>query len=178
LYETANNARHVHTFLMSALAALQQKDLPERKLIDPPRPLSWGFGASENGTALIKKGFSNPEHQLTWITGQDAEIELPSPGVNTELQLIIEARPFLGEGVPQRTVNVQANGIPVGTLGLADPEAQFYSREVGSENLSGRHSIMVGQTFTGVVGNNLKSDGAPHHLGKVLLPPLPFSLSD
>jgi alginate O-acetyltransferase complex protein AlgJ len=125
--ETAVNARHVHAFLMSALAALQQKDLPARKLTDPPRPLSWGFGASENGAALIKKGFSNPEHQMTWITGRDAEIELPSPGVNTELQLIMEATPFLGGGAPPRILNVQANGTPVGTLVLADPEIQFYS---------------------------------------------------
>jgi alginate O-acetyltransferase complex protein AlgJ len=125
--ETAINARHLPAFLLAELTALQQKAPQEYRVTDPPRPLSWGFGASENGTALIKKGFSKPEHELTWTTGQDAEIELPSPGVNTELQLIMEAKPFLGDGAPQRTMSVQANGAPLGTLTLADPEIQFYS---------------------------------------------------
>jgi alginate O-acetyltransferase complex protein AlgJ len=125
--ETAINARHVHAFLMAELAALQQKAPQEQVAADSPRPLCWGFGAGENGAALLRKGFGIPEHQLTWITGQDAEIELPSPGVNTELQLILEAMPVLGDGVSARTVKVEANGTAVGALGLADPDDQFYS---------------------------------------------------
>jgi hypothetical protein len=124
--ETAINTRHVHAFLMAELAVLQQKAPQEQSVADSPRPLCWGFGAGENGTALLKKGFSIPEHQLTWITGQDAEIELPSP-VNTELQLILEAMPALGEGVSARIVKVEANGTPVGAVWLADSDVQFYS---------------------------------------------------
>jgi hypothetical protein len=130
--ETAINARHVHAFLMAGLAALQQKGPQERGAADAPQPLSWGFGAGENGAVLLKKGFSSPEHQLTWITGQDAQIELPSPGVNTKLQLIIEARPFLGDGVSGRTLKVEANGTTVGTLGLADPDVAFYSLTISA----------------------------------------------
>jgi hypothetical protein len=130
--ETAINARHVHLFLMAALAALQQKVPLEPSLDSPPRPLSWGFGAGENGAALVKKGFSTPEHQLTWITSREAEIELPSPRVNSKLRLIIEATPFLGDGVSSRTVNVEANGIPAGSLGLADPDVQFYSLTISA----------------------------------------------
>jgi hypothetical protein len=119
--------RHLPAFLMAALAALQQNRPQERGVDDAPRPLSWGFGAGENGGALTKKGFNAPEHQLTWISGHDAEIDLPSPAKNTELQLIVEAMPFLGDGAAERIVKVEANGIPVGALDLVDPSVQFYS---------------------------------------------------
>jgi hypothetical protein len=130
--EYAFDGRHIRAFLLAALAALQQKAPQEQTATDPPRPLSWGFGAGENGSALLKNGFSAPEHQLTWITGQDAEIELPSPGVNTKLQLILEAAPVLGNGVSVRTVNVEANGIPVGAIRLADSDVQFYSLTINA----------------------------------------------
>jgi SGNH hydrolase-like domain, acetyltransferase AlgX len=171
--ETAVNARHVHAFLMSALAALQQKDLPARKLTGPPRPLSWGFGESENGTALIKKGFGKPEHQLTWITGQDAEIEFPSPGVNTELQLIMEATPFLGDGVPQRTVNVQANGAPLGTLTLADPEIQFYSLTIKAAANSAP-ILKLHFSFSPVPNNPNPVDSQPRQIGLARLALVPL----
>jgi alginate O-acetyltransferase complex protein AlgJ len=170
--ETAVNARHVHAFLMSALAALQQKNLPARKLTDPPRPLSWEFGASENGTALIKNGFSNPEHQLTWITGRDAEIELPSPGVNTELRLIMEATPFLGGGASQRILNVQANGTPVGTLVLADPEIQFYSLTIKAAANSA--SILKLHFSFSPVPNPTTADSQPRQIGLARLALVPL----
>jgi hypothetical protein len=111
---------------MATVAALQQNTPQEPGVDDPPRPLSWGFGAGENGSALAKKGFNSPEHQLTWISGRDAEIDLPSPKKNTELELILEAMPFLGDGAAERIVKVEANGIPVGALDLVDPSVQFY----------------------------------------------------
>jgi alginate O-acetyltransferase complex protein AlgJ len=119
--------RHLPAFLMATLAALQEHMPQEPGVEDPPRPLSWGFGAGENGNALAKRGFNAPEHQLTWISAHDAEIDLPSPTKNTELQLILEAMPFLGDGAAERIVRVEANGIPVGALDLADPSVQFYS---------------------------------------------------
>jgi hypothetical protein len=125
--EEAMSRRHLPAFLMAALAVLQQNRPQERGVDDPPRPLSWGFGAGENGGALAKKGFSSPQHQLTWISGPDAEIDLPSPAKNTELQLILEAMPFLGDGAAERIVKVDANGIPIGALDLVDPSVQFYS---------------------------------------------------
>ena len=130
--EEAMARRHLPAFLMAALAALQQNRSPERGVDDAPRPLSWGFGAGENGGALTKKGFSPPEHQLTWISGSDAELDLPSPAKNTELQLIVEAMPFLGDGAVERIVQVEANGTPVGTLDLTDPSVQFYSLTVNA----------------------------------------------
>jgi hypothetical protein len=78
--EESLGGRHIPAFLMAALAALQQNMPQELGVDDPPQPLAWGFGVGENGTALLKKGFAIPEHQLTWIMGQDAELELPSPG--------------------------------------------------------------------------------------------------
>jgi alginate O-acetyltransferase complex protein AlgJ len=125
--EEAMARRHLPAFLMATLAALQQNGPPERAADDPTRPLSWGFGAGENGSALVKKGFNSPDHQFTWILGRDAEIDLPSPARNTQLQLILEALPFLGDGAAERIVKVEANGIPVGTLELVDPSMQFYS---------------------------------------------------
>jgi alginate O-acetyltransferase complex protein AlgJ len=125
--EEAMARRHLPAFLMATLAALQQHEPQPRAADDPPRPLSWGFGAGENGSALAKEGFNAPEHQLTWISGHDAEIDLPSPAKNTELQLILEATPFLGDGAAERIVKVEANGIPVRTLDLVDPSVQFYS---------------------------------------------------
>jgi alginate O-acetyltransferase complex protein AlgJ len=84
--EEAMARRHLPAFLMATLAALQQNGPPERAADDPTRPLSWGFGAGENGSALVKKGFDAPDHQFTWILGRDAEIDLPSPAKNTQLQ--------------------------------------------------------------------------------------------
>jgi alginate O-acetyltransferase complex protein AlgJ len=128
--EEAMARRHLPAFLMATLAALQQNSPQEPGLDDPPRPLSWGFGAGENGSALAKKGFGSPQHQLTWISGHDAEIDLPSPAKNTELELILEAMPFLGDGAAERIVKVEANGIPVGAVELVDPSVQFYSLAV------------------------------------------------
>jgi hypothetical protein len=125
--------RHLRAFLMAELAALQQKAQRERGIGYPTRPLAWGFGAGESGSALPKKGFCFPEHAVTWITGQDAEIELPSPAKNTELQLIFEAIPALGDGVAKRTAKLEVNGIPVGALELADPDYQFYSVTVRAD---------------------------------------------
>jgi alginate O-acetyltransferase complex protein AlgJ len=125
--EEAMARRHLPAFLMAALAALQQHGPQQPAADDPPRPLSWGFGAGENGSALAKKGFNAPEHQLTWISRHDAEIDLPSPAKNTELQLIVEAMPFLGDDAAERIVKVESNGIPVGALDLVDPSVQFYS---------------------------------------------------
>ena len=130
--EEAMARRHLPAFLMATLAALQQNGPPEQSADDPPRPLAWGFGAGENGTALAKKGFNSPNHQFTWILARDAEIDLPSPAKNTQLQLILEALPFLGDGAAERTVNVEANGIPVGTLELVDPSVQFYSLTINA----------------------------------------------
>jgi alginate O-acetyltransferase complex protein AlgJ len=125
--EESLGGRHIPAFLMAELAALQQRRPQEQGVDDPPRPLSWGFGAGENGGALTKKGFAVPEHQLTWLTGREAEIDLPSPAKNIELQLILEAMPSIADGVPKRIVKVEANGIFVGTLELTDPSVQFYS---------------------------------------------------
>jgi len=117
---------------MATLAALQQNGPPERGADDLPRPLSWGFGAGENGSALPKKGFNSPDHQFTWISGHDAEIDLPSPARNTQVQLILEALPFLGDGAAKRIAKVEANGVPVGTLELVDPSIQFYSLTINA----------------------------------------------
>ena len=125
--EEAMARRHLPAFLMATLAALQQSRPQERDVEDPPRPLSFGFGAGENGSALAKKGFNSPDHQFTWIMGREAEIDLPSPAKNAQLELILEALPFLGDGAAERIVKVEANGVQVGTLELVDPSMQFYS---------------------------------------------------
>ena len=76
---------------------------------------------------MAKKGFYDPEPSFTWISSQDAEIELPSPEKNTDLQLILQGTAFLGDGVSERIVKIEANGIPVGTLELGNVDPQFYS---------------------------------------------------
>jgi hypothetical protein len=125
--EETLGGRHIAAFLMAALAELQKKSPPEPGIGGPPRPLCWGFGTGENGNALAKQGFAPPEHQLTWATGQDAEIELPSPGKNVGLQLMIEAMPPAADGIAQRVVSVEANGSLVGSFAVVDPAVQFYS---------------------------------------------------
>jgi hypothetical protein len=120
-------SRHIRAFLMAELAAIEQKMPQERSVDGFARPLAWGFGAGENGTTLAKKGFGDPEHDFTWISSQDAEIELPSPEKNTDLQLILEGTPFLGDGVSERILKIEANGIPVGTLELGNVDPQIYS---------------------------------------------------
>ena len=128
--EEAIAGRHLRAFLIAELAALQQRMPPVSRGTDLPRPVAWGFGAGENGGALRKKGFCIPEHQVTWIAGRDAEMELPSPAKNTELQLIFEVIPTVGDGVAKGTVKLEANGIPIGTIELEDPDFQFYSLTV------------------------------------------------
>jgi hypothetical protein len=110
---------------------------------------------------------------LTWITGQDAEIELPSPGVNTELQLIMEATPFLGDGVPQRTINVQANGTPVGTLGLADPEVQFCSLTIKA-TVNSAPILKLHFSFSPVPNNPNPVDSQPRQIGLARLALVPL----
>ncbi len=44
-----------------------------------------------------------------------------------KLQLIIEATPFLGDGVLQTDCQCPGQRDPSGTLTLADPDIQFYS---------------------------------------------------
>jgi len=130
--EAAINGRHMHAFLMAGLSVLQQRMPQKQGAPEPPSPFSWGFGAGENGTALQKKGFSVPDHQLTWVTNQYADIDLPSPGANTDIQLILEALPVLAEGVSGRTVAVEVNGIPVGSLWLWRPDIRFYSLTINA----------------------------------------------
>ena len=125
--ETAIESEHLRAFLIAALAALEQKLPQERRTDDHLRPFSWAFGAGGNGDSLPKKGFELPAHELTWISSQEAEIASPSPQQNAELELILEAVPFLGDGETKRIVKVEANGIPAGTLTLDDPSLQFCS---------------------------------------------------
>jgi alginate O-acetyltransferase complex protein AlgJ len=122
--EESLGGRHIPAFLMAALAELQQKFPLQPRADDPPRPLSWGFGLGENGSAPAKNGFAAPERQMVWM-GADAGIELPSPGKNVELQLIMEAIPKTA-GVT-KIVKVEAGGALVGSFAVADPSVQFYS---------------------------------------------------
>jgi hypothetical protein len=124
--EEAIAARHIRAFLMAALVALN-KEAPRGPSADHAlRPVGWGFGENENGNALVKRGFSSPEHQMTWISSPDAEVELPSPAQNTDLQLILEVVPSLEGGVSGRVVRVEANGNPVGALELVATSVEFY----------------------------------------------------
>ena len=125
--ESAIDSDHLRAFLMAALAALEQKLPQERRTDDHLRPFSWAFGAGGNGESLPKRGFELPNHELTWISSHEAEIDFPSPQQNAELELILEAVPFLGDGETKRIVKVEANGIPAGTLTLDDPSLQFCS---------------------------------------------------
>jgi alginate O-acetyltransferase complex protein AlgJ len=125
--EVVGWSRHIRAFLVAELAAIEQKMPQERSVEGFSRPLAWGFGAGENGTALAKKGFYDPEPDSTWISSQDAEVELPSPEKNTDLQLILEGTAFLGDGVSERILKIEANGIPIGTLELGNVDPQVYS---------------------------------------------------
>jgi hypothetical protein len=80
----------------------------------------------ERGISAQKR-FELPEHELTWISSHEAEIDSPSPQQNAELELILEAVPFLGDGETKGIVKVEANGIPEGTLTLDKPSVHFYS---------------------------------------------------
>ncbi len=120
-------SRSIDGFLMAALAELEQKIPRKRSANDASPPLVWGFGVHQNGIALPKTGFSIPEPGFTLISGQEAGVDLPSPGENRDLQLIFEAKPFLRDDVPKRFANVAVNGIPVGTLELVNSDFQFYS---------------------------------------------------
>ena len=125
--EEAIGARHLRAFLMAALVALNQEAPREPSADYSLRPVGWGFGENENGNALVKRGFSSPERQMTWISGPDAEVELPSPAQNTDLQLILEVVPSMGGGFSERVVTMEANGNPIGALELAATSVEFYS---------------------------------------------------
>jgi hypothetical protein len=83
-----------------------------------------GIWRRRNGGALTKKGFSPPEHQLTWISGSDAEIDLPSPQkYGAPIDFGGEA---FWETVPPRGSKVKPMGF-CWALDLVDPSVQFYS---------------------------------------------------
>jgi alginate O-acetyltransferase complex protein AlgJ len=149
--EESLGGRHIPAFLMAALAELQKKRPSEQSTDGPPRPLSWGFGAGENGNALAKKGFAVPERQLAWMTGREAEIEFPSPGKDVELQLMIEAMPPAADGIAQRVVSVEANGSLVGSFAVVDPAVQFYSLPIKAAANSGS-SLKLHFSFSPAAG--------------------------
>jgi alginate O-acetyltransferase complex protein AlgJ len=172
--EEAVTGRHLPAFLMAALAEIQQNFPQELNADLSPQPLSWGFATGENGNALAKKGFSLPDHQLTWISSREAEINLPSPRADQELQLILEARPFLEDGAPKRVVNIAANGIPIGTLELVDRDDQFYSLTIkAAANQS--HSLKLHLSFTTAPGT--APDGRQFEIGLARLALVPLRLS-
>jgi alginate O-acetyltransferase complex protein AlgJ len=124
--EAMIDSEHLPAFLMAASAELQRQ-LPQAQTTgDHPRPFCWAFGAGENGESLTKKGFELPEHGLIWISNNEAEIECPSPKPNAELELIVEAIPFLGDSETTRNIKVEANGIAAGTLTMKEPSVHFY----------------------------------------------------
>ncbi|MBV8101344.1 MAG: hypothetical protein JOZ31_19545 [Verrucomicrobia bacterium] len=124
--EAMMDSEHLPGFLMAALAELEQKMPTADTPGDQPYPLTWAFGAGKNGESLPKKGFELPEHALTWISSREAEIDCPSPRQNAELELIVEAVPFLGDGESTRIVRVEANGVPVGTLTMNGSSVHSY----------------------------------------------------
>jgi hypothetical protein len=95
---------------------------------DSLRPVGWGIGENENRNALVKRGFSSPEHQMTWITSPDAEVELPSPAQNTDLQLILEVVPSLQGGVSGRVVRVEWESGR--SAGIVATSVEFYSMTI------------------------------------------------
>ena len=170
--EESLGGRHIPAFLMAELAELQQKGPRERWADGPPRPLSWGFGTGENGNTLAKKGFALPERQLTWITGRDAEIELPSPGKNLELQLIMEAMPPAADGIAQRVVAVEVNGSLVGSFAVADPAVQFYSLAIKAAANSGS-SLKLHFSFSPAAGS--ASDHGTPQIGLLRMAVVPMN---
>jgi SGNH hydrolase-like domain, acetyltransferase AlgX len=169
--EETLGGRHIAAFLMAALAELQKNSPPERGIDNPPRPLCWGFGAGENGNSLAKKGFAPPEHQLTWVMGQDAEIDLPSPGKNVELQLIIEAMPPAADGIAQRVVSVEANGSLVGSFAVVDPAVQFYSLPIKAATNSGS-SLKLHFSFSPPAGSASQNGSPQLGLWRLALVPM------
>jgi alginate O-acetyltransferase complex protein AlgJ len=169
--EESLGGRHIPAFLMAALAELQKKRPSEQSTDGPPQPLSWGFGAGENGNSLAKKGFAPPEHQLTWVMGQDAEIDLPSPGKNVELQLIIEAMPPAADGIAQRVVSVEANGSLVGSFAVVDPAVQFYSLPIKAATNSGS-SLKLHFSFSPPAGSASQNGSPQLGLWRLALVPM------
>jgi acetyltransferase AlgX (SGNH hydrolase-like protein) len=169
--EEAITGRHLPAFLMASLAELQQK-LPQELNGDiSPGPVSWGFGAGENGNMLGKKGFNSPDRQLTWISSREAEITLPSPCAGSELQLILEARPFLEDGAPKKVVSIAANGTLAGTLDLAYPDMQFYSLTIkAAANQS--HFLKLNLSFPKAPGTLPDNKGLEIGLARLALVPL------
>jgi alginate O-acetyltransferase complex protein AlgJ len=168
--EESLGGRHIPAFLMAALAELQKKRPPEQTPDSPPQPLSWGFGTGENGNSLAMKGFAPPERQLTWIMGREAEIELPSPGKNVELQLIIEAMPP-ADGIAQRIVTVEANGSLVGSFAVVDPAVQFYSLPINAAANSGS-SLKLHFSFSSAAGSASENGSPQLGLWRLALVPM------
>ncbi len=124
--EAMIDSEHLPAFLMAASAELEQPLSQGQTKGDHPRPFCWAFGTGGNGESLTKKGFGLPEHGFIWISNNEAEIECPSPKPNTELELIVEAIPLLGDGETTRNIKVEANGIAAGTLIMKEPSVHFY----------------------------------------------------
>jgi alginate O-acetyltransferase complex protein AlgJ len=173
--EQAIGGRHLRAFLMDALTALEQKLPQERETDDHPlRPFCWTFGAEGNGASLPKKGFEVPDHEFTWISSREAEIEAPSPQPNAELELILEAIPFLGDGESRRIVKVEANGIPAGTLTLDDPSVQFYSLRLP---VAANHNSSIKLRFSSSLPASRAKGGKLVEMGLARLALVPTNVS-
>jgi alginate O-acetyltransferase complex protein AlgJ len=171
--EQAIGGRHLRAFLMAAVAALEEKLPQEQTTDDHLHPFSWAFGAGGNGRSLPKKGLELPDHELTWVSGQEAEIDSPSPQKDAELELIVEAKPFLGDGESKRIVKVEANGIPVGTLTLDDPSLQFYSLSLPA---AANQNSSIKLRFSCSPAASRAEGGKLHKLGLARLALVPIAL--
>jgi hypothetical protein len=125
--EAIGYAPQLRAFLMAALMALDERLPRERGTGNDPRPLSWAFGGKGNPESPLKTGAESPGQQVTWISDHQAQVDLPSPQEDVDLELILEVKPLLGEDEAQSTVKVDANGTTVGTLTLKHPSNEFYS---------------------------------------------------
>jgi hypothetical protein len=157
---------------MAALAELQQSMPESGPAADQPHPLSWVFGAGGNGESLPKKGFEHPEHAFTRISDLEAEIECPSPKQSAELELIIGAVPFLGDGETTKSVKVEANGMPLGTLTLQD-SVHFYPLPIPA---AVNRNPTINLRFTCAPAPSLGSDGKRVEMGLTRLALVPIGL--
>ena len=171
--EAMMDSEHLPAFLMAALAELEEKMPTTHTSADQAYPFSWAFGAGKNGESLPKKGFEVPEHELTWISSREAEIDCPSPRQNAELELIVEAVPFLGDGESTRIVRVEANGVPLGTLTLNGASVHSYPLPLPA--VANQNSTMR-LRFSCSTATSPTTGGRPREMGLARLALVPIKL--
>lgn len=115
-----------HIYLLGAIR--KEDRLPQWALGPTPlAPYHVGdridFARTGYPERYFTRGWSSPESWGTWTNGEIAELRLQPTKPHGALELVTEARAFVGPSLPAQVVDVMVNGNAVAQLTFESPDA-------------------------------------------------------